>query len=91
MTKDKQDIVYKVRIGTWKKIINIVFKSKRHLALLIFCSAFIAVLDGLIPLLNRYAVDTFFVAGDYGTWPWFVLINVVIAIFFGLSVWGFIY
>jgi ATP-binding cassette, subfamily B, bacterial len=91
MTTDKQDIVYKVRIGTWKKIINIVFKSKKNLALLIFFSAFIAVLDGLIPLLNRYAVDTYFVGGDYGTWPWFVLINVVIAIFFGLSVWGFIY
>ncbi len=91
MRPDQQDIVYKVQIGTWKKIINIVFKSKKHLFLLIFFSAFIAVLDGLIPLINRYAVDTYFIGGDYETWPYFVLVNVLIAVFFGLSVWGFIY
>lgn len=90
MDYDQQSDRYKVQLGTWKKIISIVFKSKKHLILLITFASFLALLDGAIPLLNRYAIDTFFIAGDYATWPWFVLANLLLALGFGLSVWGFI-
>jgi ATP-binding cassette subfamily B protein len=89
--EDDQDIQYKVKLGTWKKIISIIFKSKKHLILLAIFSGAIALLDVLIPLLNRYAIDTFFVEGNYETWPYFVIANLGLAAAFGLVVWGFIY
>ena len=91
MHQDDQDIQYKVQLSTWKKIISIIFKSKKHLILLIVYSGILAILDGAIPLLNRYAIDEFFVAGNYETWPYFVAANIVLAAGFGLAVWGFIY
>ncbi len=88
--EDDNDVQYKVQLSTWKKIIGIVFQSKKRIFLLIFFSSFVAVLDALIPLVNRYAIDVFFVEGDYSTWPYFVAVNLMIAAGFGFSVWGFI-
>lgn len=91
MQQDNQDIQYKVQLKTWKKIIGIVFKSKKHIIRLLIYASFIAVLDVAIPLLNRYAIDTFFVGGQYETWPIFVGVNILLAALFGLTIWGFIY
>ncbi|HAX02792.1 MAG: ABC transporter ATP-binding protein [Tenericutes bacterium GWC2_34_14] len=91
MHQDDQDIQYKVQISTWKKIVSIIFKSKKHLILLIIYSGLLASLDVLIPMFNRYAIDTFFVGGDYTTWPYYVAANLGLALAFGLVVWGFIY
>lgn len=89
--EDDQDLSYKVHIGPWKKIVGIVFRSKKRMVLLILFSGMLAILDGAIPLLNRYAIDTFFVEGDYSTWPYFIVANLLLAAGFGLSVWGFVY
>ena len=91
MHQDDQDIQYKIQLSTWKKIISIIFKSKKHLILLMVYSSILAILDGAIPLLNRYAIDEFFVAGNYENWPYFVAANIALAAGFGLAVWGFIY
>ncbi len=91
MHDDSQDIGYKVHLGTWKKIIKIVFQSPKRVILLILFSGILAVLDGIIPLFNRYAIDTFFIAGDYSTWPQYIIANLGLAAGFALSVWGFIY
>ena len=91
MHQDDQDVQYKVQFSTWKKIISIIFKSKKHLILLIFYSGLLASLDVLTPMFNRYAIDTFFVGGDYSTWPYYVMANIGLAVSFGLVVWGFIY
>ncbi|MDY0074308.1 MAG: ABC transporter ATP-binding protein [Acholeplasmataceae bacterium] len=91
MHQDDQDVQYKVQLSTWKKIIKIIFKSKKHLIMLIVYSGLLASLDVMIPLFNRYAIDTFFVGGDYSTWPYYVIANIGLAISFGLVVWGFIY
>lgn len=89
--EDDQDIQYKVKLGTWKKILSIVFQSKKRIFLLALFSGLLAVLDAIIPLFNRYAIDTFFVAGDYSTWPLFIVANLLLALGFGLCVWGFIH
>ncbi len=89
--EDDQDILYKVQLGTWKKIITIVFKSKKRIFLLILFSVWVAGLDSFFPLINRYAIDNFFVNGDYSTWPYFIAVNVLVAVGFGIGVWGFIY
>ena len=91
MHQDDQDVQYKVRFSTWKKIISIIFKSKKHLILLIVYSGLLATLDVLTPMFNRYAIDVFFVGGDYSTWPLYVVANIGLALAFGLVVWGFIY
>ncbi|MFA6801415.1 MAG: ABC transporter ATP-binding protein [Acholeplasmataceae bacterium] len=88
--EDDQDIQTKVNFQTWKKILKIIFKSKKRIILLIVFSSLLAILDTAIPLLNRYAIDHFFVAADFSTWPYFVAANLLLAIGFGLSVWGFI-
>ena len=88
--EDDQDIQYKVKIGTWKKIISIVFQSKKHLIALAIYSSILAALDAIIPLFNRYAIDTFFVDGNYDTWPLYIGANLLLAAGFGFSVWGFI-
>lgn len=91
MHQDDQDIQYKVQFSTWKKIISIIFKSKKHLILLIVYSGLLATLDVITPLFNRYAIDVFFVGGDYSTWPYYIVANLGLALAFGLVVWGFIY
>ncbi len=91
MHDSDQDIQYKVQFGTWKKIISIVFKSKKRIILLILFSGFVSLLDSTFPLINRYAIDTFFVGGDYSTWPYFIAVNILVALGFGLGIWGFIY
>ncbi|MFH0767651.1 MAG: ABC transporter ATP-binding protein [Bacillota bacterium] len=89
--EDDQDVQYKVQLGTWKKILTIVFKSKKRIFLLVMFSGFIAVLDALFPLINRYAIDVFFIGGDYSTWPYFIVVNLLVASGFGLGIWGFIH
>lgn len=88
--EDDQDIQTRVNFKTWRKILKIIAKSGKHIKLLMMYSGIIAVLDTSIPLFNRYAIDVFFIAGDYSTWPWYVLANIILAAGFGLSVWGFI-
>ncbi|MCD4826619.1 MAG: ABC transporter ATP-binding protein/permease [Acholeplasmataceae bacterium] len=89
--EDDIDVEYKVQLSTWKKIIGIVFSSKKRIFLLIGFSSVVAFLDAMIPLINRYAIDVFFVEGNYETWPYFVAANLALAAGFGISVWGFIH
>jgi ATP-binding cassette, subfamily B, bacterial len=89
--EDEHDVQYKIQLSTWKKILSIVFKSKKNLILLALFSGMLAILDGAFPLINRYAIDVFFVEGDYSTWPYFVAANLLVAAGFGLCVWGFIH
>lgn len=89
--EDDINVEYKVQLSTWKKIIGVVFSSKKRIILLIVFSSILALLDAMIPLINRYAIDVFFVGGNYETWPYFVAINILVALGFGISVWGFIY
>lgn len=91
MHSDDQDIQYKVRFSTWKKILGIIFKSKKHLIRLATYSGLLAMADAAIPLFNRYAIDNFFVDGNFQNFPYFVAANLLLAVVFGLLIWGFIY
>lgn len=88
--EDDQDIQAKVNLKTWVKIIQIIFKSKKRLVLMMMFSSMLAILDISIPLFNRYAIDNFFTEGDFSNWPIFVGLYILLAIGFGLSIWGFI-
>lgn len=92
MNYEEQDFqTEKVNLNTWKKIIETVFKSKRNVFLMITFVVILSLLDAVTPLLNRYAIDVFFREKDFGTLIPFIIINLIVAVGFGLSVWGFIY
>lgn len=91
MHDDDQDIQYKVKFSTWKKILGIISKSRKRVILLIVFSMTIAVLDAIFPLLNRYAIDEFFINNNYQYITLFVIAMFLTAVCFGFAVWGFIY
>jgi len=88
--EDELDVETKVNLKTWKKIIKIIFSSKKRIYLMILFSSLLAILDVAIPLLNRFAIDNFFTENDFSKWPVFLTIYTIIAIGFGISIWGFI-
>ena len=57
--------------------------------MLVFVSL-LSVFEAAYPILNKYAIDVFFTEKNYDTFPIFAGLYVLNAIFFGLSVWGFI-
>lgn len=92
MNYEEQDFsTEKVNLNTWKKIIETVFKSKKNVILMIMFVIMLSLLDAITPLLNRYAIDVFFREKDFGTLVPFIILNMLVALGFGLSVWGFIY
>ena len=92
MNYEEQDFqTEKVNLNTWKKIIETVFKSKKSVFLMIMFVVMLSLLDAVTPLLNRYAIDVFFREKDFGTLVPFIILNFLVALGFGLSVWGFIY
>ncbi len=88
--EDDRDIQSKVSLQTWKKILSIVFSSRKNVILLFVFVTIVASLDVAWPLINRYAIDVFFIGNDYTTWPYFVAVNILVALGFGLCIWGFI-
>ncbi len=88
--EDDQDIQSKVSFNTWKKILKVVLSSRKNVILLLIFVTTVAILDVAWPLINRYAIDVFFLGNDYSTWPYFVAVNIMVALGFGLNVWGFI-
>lgn len=88
--EDDQDIQTKISLNTWKKILKIIFSSRKNIGLLLMFVIIVALLDVAWPLLNRYATDTFFIANDYTTWPYFVVVLLLFSLIFGLCIWGFI-
>ncbi len=88
--EDDQDVQAKFSFQTWKKIIKIIFKSKKNLILLIVFSSMLAGLETLIPLFNAYAIDNYFMDSNYHTLPIFITLYALMATGFGVCVWAFI-
>ncbi len=88
--EDQQDAAGKIHLSTWKTILKIVFKSKRRIVLLTAYVSLLAVLDNAFPIFNRFAIDHFFINQDFSRVPEFIFAYVLLIIFFGFSVWGFI-
>lgn len=81
----------KISLGVWKKIINLVFKSRKHVILMMVFVFFLTVLDIIYPLLNKYALDHFFNDNpDFSTKYLFIGAYILVAVGFLITVWGFI-
>lgn len=87
---DDFDVLKKVKLNTWKNVINIVFKNKKHLKRLFVLMLGITLLDITFPQLNRYAIDVFFIEKNLETIVPFTIVGFLVATGFGFFVWGFI-
>jgi len=87
---DEFDVLKKVKLNTWRNIINIVFKNKKHLIRLTALMIGITLMDITFPQLNRYAIDVFFVEKNFDTLIPFTIVGFLVASGFGFFVWGFI-
>jgi ATP-binding cassette subfamily B protein len=89
--QDEIDVLKKVNLKTWRRIIQIVFKKHpSHVIRLILFVIGITILDVMFPQLNRYAIDTFFIERDYATLTPFIIVSFFAALLFGIFVWAFI-
>lgn len=81
----------KLNISVWKKIFKILLKKKKPLAFLIISSILLACLDIIYPLMNSYAIKTYFTdTPDYSTKNIFIILYILFAALFGVVVFGFI-
>ena len=88
---EHQEVNTKLDIRVWKKIGKVMLKKKVPLIILIISSLFLAFFDILYPLLNSYAIKTFFgEVPDYTHKTTFIIVYITTAVMFGLVVFGFI-
>ena len=67
--------------GTWQKVFQLLWEHKKSVIPLIFFNTILVVTDVIMPLLNRYALNTY-VDDQTGadTLPVFILVYVVILV-----------
>ncbi len=78
----------------WKKIIKTVLKHKGLTVGLILSVVFSVILDVGYPLLNSYAIETYFQGTDpnrFNSVGWFIAMYMIAAILFGVSIWAFLF
>src|SRR5690554_5375135 len=81
----------KISLGVWKKIIKLVFKSRKHVILMMVFVFFLTVLDIIYPLLNKYALDHFFNDNpDFSTKYLFIGAYILVVVGFLITVWCYI-
>ena len=81
----------KFSLGIWKKILKIVLKKKKNIRLMIISILGLTALDLIYPLFNSYAIKNFFSdEPDFTNVTIFLVLYGLIALGFGLTVYGFI-
>ena len=75
----------KFNASVWKKIIKLVIKNKGSLALMIISVLGLAFLDIMYPLMNTYAIKTFFEDGDFTNQTAFLIGYGFIAVGYGVT------
>ncbi len=87
------DLDYKSKDkGPWKKIIKTVLRHKGISCGLILSVICLAFLDVFYPILNKYALDHYFVSNaDYSSVWLFIILYLVVAIAYGLCVFSFLF
>lgn len=78
------------QISVWKKIIKMVLKRKKNVIFLIVSVLGIAFLDIITPIINTIAIEKFFENKDFTNIHVFIILFVLMAIAFFITVWGFI-
>lgn len=80
----------KISFGVWKKIIGLVVKRKKAFVLLIVFVSCLAILDVVYPFFNSYALENFFENDTGQSATPFIICYSLIAVCYGITVFGFI-
>ena len=92
MYEDNNDSYVKEKINfeVWKKILKIIVKKKKSIVILIISVLVQSTVDVLYPLLNQYALKSFFEKGDFSNVPIFITFYIASTLIMGFSVFFFI-
>ena len=78
-------------LESWKRILKIIVKDKKSLVLMLLAVIVMTCIDIGYPLLNKYALETFFSeTPNFDSVPFFIILYSLIALSMGVSVWAFI-
>lgn len=81
----------KINLSTWKQLFKVIFKSKKALIRMLIAVCIMTCIDIGYPLLNKYALETFFTTNpDFSKKYLFIGLYGIVAFGMGISVWAFI-
>ena len=81
----------KLDIKLWKKILKIMIRNKKDIIILLVAVFVNSIIDLSFPLMNSYAIETFFGENpDYSTRFIFAIVYFLMAVMMGVCVWLFI-
>ena len=83
---EDQDYTKDFELDTWKRVLFHLSEHRKTIIGLFLVFVVIAVLDVSLPLMTRYAIDTFIMAEDLSTMPVFIAGYIAIILMFCLSV-----
>src|SRR5690554_3963727 len=89
--QEQENDLKKVSLPVWGKLFKIILKDKKSFIIMIAMGVFVALLDALTVVIQQYALDTFIEKGDYTFFNLYTVANLLVALGFGLGIWGFIY
>ncbi len=91
MFEEHDDQLEKLDLKIWKNLTKIILTDKKTIFLFLFFVIFMGLIDTVYPLLNKFAMDTFFVEKpDFSYYTIFVILYVIVVISMFVSVTGFI-
>ena len=91
MFEEHDDHLEKLDLKIWKNLTKIILTDKKTIFLFLFFVIFMGLIDTVYPLLNKFAMDTFFVEKpDFSYYTIFVILYVIVVISMFVSVTGFI-
>ena len=90
--EDEDDVKgQKLDIKLWKKILKIMIRNKKDIIILLVAVFVNSIIDLSFPLMNSYAIETYFGENpDYSTRFIFAIMYFIMAVMMGVCVWLFI-
>jgi ATP-binding cassette subfamily B protein len=77
--------------ATWREIFKTVLSDRKGFIIMIVLVIFQSILDVIFPLVNQYALDHYFIPNaDYSKLHLYIIIYAILALVYGLSVFGFL-
>lgn len=89
--QDQEDVIKQISLPVWGRLFKVILKDKWSFIIMIGCAIFLASLDALTVVLSQYALDEFITNGNYTNFDLYNVLNILLAVGFGIGVWGFIY
>ena len=89
--EEQEDKLEKLDLKVWKKIFKVMFTDKKTVIFLVLFVILMGLIDTFYPLLNKYAMDTFFVEKpNFDYYTLFICLYILIIVGMFVSVTGFI-